>query len=179
MSPSDAPKIGDDDTRPYRPGVGVVLMNGDGMVWVGERIRRLGRQMASPWQLPQGGLDDGEDPRAAAFRELEEETGVTSANYVAETDGWLAYDLPADVRDQVWKGRFRGQKQKWFVLKFTGDEAEIDLNTHHKPEFSAWRWADPAELPGLAVSFKRGLYEDLLTAFSAVFTDPAGKPKKS
>ena len=155
----------DDDPRPYRTGVGAVLLNGDGKVWLGERIRRAGLQMEFPWQLPQGGLDDGEDPRDAVFRELEEETGTRNAEIVAETPDWLAYDLPLDIRDMVWKGRFRGQRQKWYALRFLGDDGDFDLNFHDKPEFSSWRWGAMGELPSLVVPFKRGLYKDLLTVF--------------
>jgi len=155
----------DDDPRPYRPGVGALLLNGAGRVWVGERIRRAGQQMEYPWQLPQGGLDEGEDPRDAVIRELEEETGTAKAEIIGETPDWLTYDLPAEVRDRVWKGRFRGQRQKWYALRFLGRDGDFDLNTHHKPEFSSWRWAPMAELPALVVPFKRGLYHDLLAAF--------------
>ncbi|MCF3630126.1 RNA pyrophosphohydrolase [Thalassospiraceae bacterium LMO-SO8] len=155
----------DDDPRPYRLGVGVLLLNDASRVWLGERIRRTGQQMDYPWQLPQGGLDEGEDPRDAVFRELEEETGTAKAEIIAETPDWLTYDLPADVRDRVWKGRFRGQRQKWYALRFLGEDGDFDLNTHHKPEFSQWRWAPLADLPALVVPFKRGLYHDLLAAF--------------
>ena len=154
-----------DDPRPYRPGVGAVLLNDAGRVWVGERLRKLGEQLDYPWQLPQGGLDAGEDPRAAVLRELAEETGTGNAEIIAETPDWLTYDLPAAVRDRVWGGRFRGQRQKWFALRFLGDDAEFDLNTHHKPEFSAWRWAPMAELPSLVVPFKRSMYLGILESF--------------
>ena len=155
----------EDDPRPYRTGVGAVLLNPDGKVWLGERIRRAGQQLEFPWQLPQGGLDDGEDPRDAVFRELEEETGTSKAEIVAETPDWLTYDLPIDIRDMVWKGRFRGQRQKWYALRFLGTDGDFDLNFHDKPEFSSWRWGAMAELPSLVVPFKRGLYNDLLAAF--------------
>ena len=155
----------DDDPRPFRTGVGALLLNDDGRVWIGERIRRAGQQMEFPWQLPQGGLDEGEDPRDAVFRELEEETGSANAEIIAETPGWLTYDLPVDIRDQVWKGRFRGQRQKWYAMRFLGRDNEFDLMTHEKPEFSRWRWAPMAELPSLIVPFKRSLYHDLLSTF--------------
>ncbi len=155
----------DDDPRPFRTGVGALLLNDDGRVWIGERIRRAGQQMEFPWQLPQGGLDEGEDPRDAVFRELEEETGTANAEIIAETPGWLTYDLPVDIRDQVWKGRFRGQRQKWYAMRFLGRDTEFDLMTHEKPEFSSWRWAPMTELPGLIVPFKRGLYHELLSVF--------------
>ena len=155
----------DDDPRPYRTGVGALLLNPDGQVWVGERIRKAGQQLEFPWQLPQGGLDEGEDPREAVFRELEEETGTANAEIIAETQDWLSYDLPLDIRDMVWKGRFRGQRQKWFALRFLGGDDDFDLNFHKKPEFSAWRWAAFEDLPQLIVPFKRGLYQDLLAEF--------------
>ncbi|PIW26369.1 MAG: RNA pyrophosphohydrolase [Rhodospirillales bacterium CG15_BIG_FIL_POST_REV_8_21_14_020_66_15] len=165
----------DDDPRPFRTGVGALLLNSAGRVWVGERIRRTAQQLEYPWQLPQGGLDAGEDPRDAVFRELEEETGTANAEIIAETPGWLTYDLPIEVRDRVWSGRFRGQRQKWYALRFLGRDEEFDLNTHHQPEFSSWRWAPMAELPSLVVPFKRGLYHDLLAAF-AHLDDDAGGP---
>lgn len=154
------------DPRPYRAGVGAVLLNPEGLVWIGERRRHVGQQLEFPWQLPQGGLDPGEEPRDAVLRELEEETGTRAAEIIAETDDWLTYDLPEDVRDKVWKGRFRGQKQKWFALRFLGDDGDFDLNTHTRPEFYRWRWTAMDDLPSLVVPFKRGLYHDLLAAFS-------------
>lgn len=155
----------DDDPRPYRLGVGAVLLNADGLVWVGERLRKVGDQLDFPWQLPQGGLDADEDPRKAVLRELHEESGVRKAEIIRETEDWLIYDLPLDVRDRVWGGQFRGQKQKWFALRFLGTDDDINLNIHHKPEFSAWRWAHMAELQALVVPFKRPLYADVVRAF--------------
>ncbi|MAN80305.1 MAG: RNA pyrophosphohydrolase [Rhodospirillaceae bacterium] len=167
----------DDDPRPFRIGVGALLLNNIGHVWIGERIRRAGQQLDYPWQLPQGGLDAGEDPRDAVLRELEEETGTAKAEIIAETPDWLTYDLPRDVRDRVWKGRFRGQRQKWYALRFLGEDEDFDLETHHKPEFSRWRWAPLAELPTLVVPFKRGLYHDLLTVFGHLDGD-VGTPNQ-
>ena len=147
-------------TLPYRLGVGILLLNPDGLAFVGRRID----QTAEAWQLPQGGIDADEDPRAAAFRELHEETGITAAELIAESRDWLAYDLPADIVPKVWRGRFRGQKQKWYALRFTGRDADIDLNMH-EPEFDIWRWAPMAELPSLIVPFKRPLYEQVVAEF--------------
>jgi putative (di)nucleoside polyphosphate hydrolase len=115
------------------------------------------------WQMPQGGIDPGETPAQAALRELYEETGTDKAEIIAETRGWLCYDLPDTIR-AGWLRRFRGQCQKWFVMRFAGDDGDIDLNRHH-PEFDAWKWVEPAELPGLIVDFKRPVYVALLEEF--------------
>lgn len=154
------------ETRPYRLGVGIVLLNAAGKVFVAERIDAPGA-----WQMPQGGIDDGEDPSTAAMRELEEETGTALAVPVAESPDWLAYDLPADIRDKVWKGRYRGQKQKWFVFRFTGQDSDINIATSH-PEFSAWKWADADALPDMIVGFKRDLYRQVLAAFPFLTEPP-------
>lgn len=147
--------------RPYRAGVGIVLLNADAQVFVAQRID----SKEPAWQMPQGGIDPGEDPRATALRELEEEIGTNAAELVAETEGWLTYDLPPAIADVIWKGRFRGQRQKWFLMRFTGTDAEIDIATGH-PEFSAWKWADFDTLPALIVPFKRPLYEAVVQAFA-------------
>lgn len=149
---------------PYRPGVGIMLLSRDARVFVGQRIDRT----AEAWQMPQGGIDDEEDPRAAAFRELKEEIGTDRAEIVAETDGWLTYDLPPELIGKVWGGRFRGQKQKWYAMRFLGQDGDIDLATGH-PEFDAWRWVRPDELPELIVPFKRDLYRRVLAEFSRLF----------
>ena len=148
---------------PYRLGVGAVLLNAEGRVLVAERIDTPGA-----WQMPQGGIDKDEDPSEAVFRELAEEIGTADADIVAETDGWLTYDLPKDIRKAVWKGRYRGQKQKWYVLRYRGTDADIDLETHKHPEFSAWKWVDLEAIPDLIVPFKRGLYQDIVAAFADV-----------
>ena len=152
-----------DSAREYRLGVGILLLNRSGLVFVGQRVDYPGEA----WQMPQGGIEHGETPRDAAFRELEEEIGSSRAELLAESGGWFEYDLPADVAKRIWRGRYRGQRQKWFAMRFLGEDREIDLETHH-PEFCAWKWVPPAELPRLIVPFKRRLYEDVLKEFAAV-----------
>ena len=154
----------DPATLPYRPCAGVMLMNRDGRVFVGQRIDTT----LEAWQMPQGGIDEGEDARTAAIRELGEETGVKpdKVTLVAEAPEELLYDLPPDLVGTVWKGRYRGQRQRWFLFRFNGEDGDIRIDTAH-PEFRAWRWADPAELPDLIVPFKRDLYEQVLAAFRA------------
>lgn len=142
------------EKRPYRKGVGLVLVNRAGLVFVGQRID----QTTESWQMPQGGIDAGEDARAAALRELAEEIGTDKAEVVAESPGWIAYDLPPELADSVWKGRFRGQEQKWFVCRFTGENEDIDVTGVEHPEFGAWKWARPEEALRLIVPFKRDLY---------------------
>jgi putative (di)nucleoside polyphosphate hydrolase len=146
----------------YRPGVGILLFDPQGRAFVGER-----RDAAGSWQMPQGGIDDGEDPRAAALRELAEETGVAAAEIVGETKDWIAYDLPADLAARMWGGRFAGQRQKWFAARFLGTDADIDLDAH-EAEFGAWRWEAVEALPGLIVPFKRPLYEAVVAELGPV-----------
>lgn len=152
--------------KPYRQGVGVVLLNADNKVFVAQRIDTK----EPAWQMPQGGIDKGEDPFAAALRELEEETGVTSASLIAATTDWLRYDLPADLQTKMWRGKYRGQEQMWYLMRFTGTEDEITLDTEH-PEFSAWTWADFHTLPDLIIGFKKGLYEQIVDAFAQKVSD--------
>ena len=143
----------------YRPCVGVMLLDRDNRVFVGERIGAPGA-----WQMPQGGIDDGETPLAAARRELREEAGTDKAEFLAESAGWLSYDLPAHLRKKLWHGRFRGQTQKWFAFRFLGSDADINLKTHH-PEFQRWRWVEMRELPLHIVPFKRRVYEQVVAEF--------------
>ena len=142
----------------YRRGVGVMLFNRDGQVFVAKRRDTEGEA----WQMPQGGIDQNEEPRAAALRELEEEIGTGNAEIVAEARNWLLYDLPDDLIGKVWEGRYRGQAQKWFAARFLGTDAEIDLAKHAAPEFSAWKWAPLESLPDLIVGFKRELYTQIV-----------------
>ena len=153
MTPEEIAKL------PYRPCVGVMLANAAGHVFVGQRIDNPG----PAWQMPQGGVDKGEAPRDAALRELWEETGVTSdlVRLEAETEGWLPYDLPHDLVPRIWKGRYRGQEQKWFLARFLGEDAQVNIATEH-PEFSQWRWLPPEELVANIVPFKREVYARVL-----------------
>jgi putative (di)nucleoside polyphosphate hydrolase len=148
---------------PYRPCAGVMLMNRDGQVFVGQRLDST----LEAWQMPQGGIDDGEAPVDAAVRELREETGVVAdkVRLIAEAPDELFYDLPDDMIGKIWKGKWRGQRQRWFLFAFDGTDADIDIATP-EPEFRAWRWADPADLPSMIVPFKRALYEQVLAAFA-------------
>ncbi|NHQ74767.1 RNA pyrophosphohydrolase [Roseovarius gahaiensis] len=156
MTPQDIAKL------PYRPCVGVMLANADGRVFVGQRID----QDATAWQMPQGGIDPGEAPRDAALRELWEETGV-SADLVtveAETSGWIPYELPHDLVPRIWKGRYKGQEQKWFLLRFHGRDSDVNIETEH-PEFAKWQWLAPDQLIANIVPFKRVVYEQVMAEF--------------
>jgi len=150
----------DDDPRPWRPCVGLMLFGPGGRVFVGRRIDTPGEN----WQMPQGGVDEGENPREAVLRELHEEIGTGRAEIVAEYPEWLKYDLPPEIAAKLWDGRYRGQMQRWFALRFTGRDADIDLTGPH-PEFDAWRWEEIDRLPALVVGFKRKIYETVVAAF--------------
>ena len=142
----------------YRRGVGVMLFNRAGLVFVAKRRDTAGKPGGEAWQMPQGGIDQGEEPRVAALRELEEEIGTANAEIVAEARNWLLYDLPDDLIGKLWGGRYRGQAQKWFAARFLGSDAEIDIAKHHAPEFTEWKWAALETLPELIIGFKRDLY---------------------
>lgn len=159
------------DSLPYRPCAGVMVLNRDGLVFVGRRKGGPEHVDATHvWQMPQGGIDEGEDPYAGALRELYEETSITSVEKVGEIADWLAYDIPRDIVGEAWKGKYRGQKQKWYALRFTGNDSEIDIATpgggHHEPEFIGWQWTEMKSLPDLVVPFKRDTYEQVVKAFS-------------
>ncbi|GAB4271857.1 MAG: RNA pyrophosphohydrolase [Pararhodobacter sp.] len=147
---------------PYRPNVGVMLINGDGLIFAAQRIDTE----APAWQMPQGGIDDGENARSAALRELEEETGIPPSlvKVIGETPTWLTYDLPHDIVPRIWKGRYRGQKQKWFLMRFLGRDDQIDIQRDH-PEFSAWRWISADEMIDAIVPFKRDIYRQVVETF--------------
>lgn len=151
------------DLPHHRPNVGVVLFHPDGRVWYG---RRAGTPEPHCWQFPQGGVDEGEDYEAAARRELAEETGVVSVEPLAEIQQWIAYDFPADYGGTKQARGWKGQKQKWFAFRFTGEESEIDLEQHAEIEFDAWRWGRLDEAPNLIVPFKRKAYEQVVAAFA-------------
>ncbi|MFO0995928.1 MAG: RNA pyrophosphohydrolase [Alphaproteobacteria bacterium] len=150
----------------YRLGVGVMLMNMAGLVFVARRNDMPGDH----WQMPQGGIDGGEAPRDAALRELKEEIGTDRAAILGEARRWFSYDLPPDLARTAWGGRYRGQRQKWFAARFLGDDREIDLETEH-PEFTEWRWIEATALPDLIVPFKRQLYLDVIEEFRALLPD--------
>ncbi|HEX3350352.1 MAG TPA: RNA pyrophosphohydrolase [Acetobacteraceae bacterium] len=151
----------------YRPNVGAALFNADGLVFVARRADLPNAEgRAGGWQLPQGGIDPDEDPRVAVFRELKEEIGTDRAELIGEHPEWLTYDLPAELIGRALHGRYRGQCQKWFALRFLGTDSDIRLDLDPHPEFDAWRWAELAELPALAVAFKRPIYEALAVSFA-------------
>ncbi|HEX8528337.1 RNA pyrophosphohydrolase [Allosphingosinicella sp.] len=154
----------DPTSLPYRPGAGVMLLNREGKVFVAQRIDST----LEAWQMPQGGLEEGEDPQDGALRELEEETGIDrdKVEILARCPLELTYDLPGELVGKMWKGKWRGQRQHWFLARFLGRDEEIDIATA-TPEFRAWKWAEPAELPAMIVPFKKQLYEKLLDAFRA------------
>jgi putative (di)nucleoside polyphosphate hydrolase len=147
----------------YRPAVGVMLLNAEGNVFVGQRLDNS----LDAWQMPQGGLDEGESPEEGAYRELEEETGIARAHVqlVARCPVELNYDLPEELAGRLWGGKWRGQRQTWFLMRFTGSDADVNIDTS-EPEFRAWKWAEPQDLPAMIVPFKQRVYEQVLEAFA-------------
>ena len=158
---------GKDEITDYRPCVGVMLLNGEGHVWIGRRFDKQNDEGKGHWwQMPQGGIDKDEDAAKAALRELAEETAVTSAKVIAESSRWYDYDLPQHLIGKSWNGKYRGQTQKWFALRFTGEDSEINLKPPgHKQEFDQWRWAPMSEVLDLIVPFKRQVYEQVIAEF--------------
>jgi putative (di)nucleoside polyphosphate hydrolase len=150
----------DDFDAAYRPNVGIMLLNSERKVFVARRID----MPTESWQMPQGGIDEGEEPHAAALRELEEEVGTAKAKILAESRGWFRYDVPTEITAKLWRGRWKGQRQKWFLMRFLGEDRDIDLATEH-PEFSDWRWVEPGLLPELIIPFKRQTYVEVLGEF--------------
>lgn len=156
---------------PYRPCVGVMVLNKEGRAFIGRRTDGPEHvDEVHVWQMPQGGIDEGEDAYPAALRELYEETSIKSVEKIGEIKDWLIYDIPRDIVGQAWKGKYRGQKQKWFALRFTGEESEINIaqpgGGEHEPEFVEWRWEKVENLPGLIIPFKRDVYERVVSEFS-------------
>ena len=155
-------RVSEKDKLGYRPAAGIMLLNRDGKVFVGQRLDST----LEAWQMPQGGLDKGEDAILGAYRELEEETGIDRSlvEIITQAPAELTYDLPDDLIGKLWKGRWRGQRQTWFLMRFLGDDSDVNIATPD-PEFRAWKWAEPAELPAMIVPFKKQLYADVLDAF--------------
>ena len=155
---------------PYRPCVGVMVLNRAGLAFIGRRIEGPEHIDAThSWQMPQGGIDPGEEAWPAALRELREETNIRSVERLGAIEDWLTYDIPREIVGQAWKGKYRGQKQKWFAMRFTGDESEIDVahpDGAHEAEFSAWRWEAVTNLPELVVPFKRRIYQQVVEKFA-------------
>jgi len=147
---------------PYRLNVGIMVVNKAGYVFVAQRLEHY----SDAWQMPQGGIDPDEGTQAAALRELEEETGITAnkVKIIAQSKGWIPYELPAELIPKLWNGKYRGQKQKWYLMKFLGEDTDIDIETSN-PEFSAWKWIAPKELPDAIVPFKRDVYIRILEEF--------------
>ena len=156
----------DPELLPYRPCAGIMLLNGDGMVFVGQRLD----SQTDAWQMPQGGIDDGENAEAAALRELGEETGIAPhlADIIARSAREHLYDLPPELMGKMWKGKYRGQRQTWFLMRFTGQDSDVNIATSHQ-EFRNWRWAAPGDLVSLIVPFKRELYANVIAEFTPHF----------
>ena len=159
------------ESLPYRPCAGIMVLNAQGLVFVGRRAggpEHVDRDHV--WQMPQGGIDEGEDPYKAALRELFEETNIKSVEKLGEMPGWLAYDIPREIIGEAWGGKYKGQKQKWFALRFVGEDREINITApgggHHTPEFIDWRWVKMRDLPDLVVPFKRDIYARVVKEFA-------------
>ena len=171
MKKSPAPSVKAEDL-PYRPCVGIMVLNGQGLVWAGRRLVEGNSEYdGSPqlWQMPQGGIDAGEDALPAAIRELYEETGMKTVSLLAEASRWINYDLPAELIGIGLRGKYRGQTQRWFAFRFEGDESEIAINPPpggHQAEFDAWEWKPMQDLPGLIVPFKRAVYDQVVREFA-------------
>jgi putative (di)nucleoside polyphosphate hydrolase len=158
----------DPTNMPYRPCAGIMLLNADGLIWIGHRCGDfVADEVKSRWQMPQGGIDEGEDPRPAAFRELYEETGIRNAEIIREARDWITYELPPEAVGIALKGKYRGQKQKWFAMRFTGSEDEVNLAVEGgDPEFDRWKWAAKDEVLANIVLFKRPAYEAVFEEFA-------------
>lgn len=169
----------DPESLPYRPCVGVMVLNAQGKVWAGHRISEEGSETEGTdklWQMPQGGIDEGEEALPAALREIYEETGMTSLTLLDRSPSWINYDLPPHLLGVAFKGRYRGQTQRWFAFRFEGNESEIQINPPpggHTAEFDAWEWKEMAELPDLIVPFKRSVYLQVVEAFAHLADQPS------
>jgi putative (di)nucleoside polyphosphate hydrolase len=152
------------NSKLYRAGVGIMLLNNSNKVFVGQRADKI----ADAWQMPQGGIDDGENPSDAVWRELLEEVGTDRAEIIAESQDWLQYDLPPDLQKKLWGGKYLGQRQKWFAMRFTGVDADIKIDADAKPEFVTWQWTRPNQLLDLIVPFKRDVYAQVLQEFADI-----------
>ena len=161
MNPTPPMPTSPYERRPYRPCVGIFLLNNNGLVFAGRRID----SRAEAWQMPQGGIDAGESPLQACMREMREEIGTNTAELVSQHDDWLYYDIPLPLADRLWQGQYKGQKQKWMALRFTGEDSDINIATE-EPEFCEWKWLSPHDLVDLAVPFKRDVYQNVLAAFT-------------
>ncbi len=151
----------DPASLPYRMGVGIMLADAQGRIFIAKRIDMI----SEAWQMPQGGIDPGETPTEAARRELKEEIGTDKARILHESEAWYDYDLPSELIARIWGGKYRGQRQKWFLMRFLGKDSDINLDTE-EPEFTQWKWVEPRELPNLIVPFKQDLYRRLVDDFS-------------
>lgn len=151
--------------RPYRPCVGICLVNDEGKIFAGKRLDNR----AEAWQMPQGGIDEGEDPKTACFREMGEEIGTQKASYITEHSAWLDYDIPEALANKLWDGTYRGQTQKWMLLRYMGDDSDINIATQ-EPEFAEWQWMDPEMLISVAVPFKKDVYREIISSFKSHFT---------